>query len=82
MSRQPPQDLDVSGLAHDLNNVLQTLVEAAAALVEDPRWAGVAATIQNCVERAKGITASLHSAGDAPAPFETILENAIRFARD
>lgn len=75
-------DLILPCLVHDLNNVFQTLVEAADLLAVDPRWAPVSAVILRSIERGKGITDSLQQAEQAPAPFETILSNAIAFAED
>jgi len=75
-------DLTLPCLVHDLNNVFQTLVEAADLLSTDPRWAPVSALILRSIERGKGITDSLQQADHPPAPFETILQNAIAFAED
>ena len=75
-------DLTLPCLVHDLNNVFQTLVEAADLLSEDPRWAPVSAVILRSIERGKGITDSMQHVEQPPAPFETILENAIAFAED
>lgn len=79
-------DLTVPCLVHDLNNVFQTLVEAADLLSEDPRWAPVSAAMLRSIERGKGITTSLQAeqaASEQPfAPFETILANAIVFVED
>lgn len=80
-------DLTLPCLVHDLNNVFQTLVEAADLLSGDPRWAPVSAVILRSVERGKGITTSMQQAEQTAieqpaAPFETILENAIAFAQD
>ncbi|MGA3205463.1 MAG: sensor histidine kinase [Bryobacteraceae bacterium] len=75
-------DLTLPGYVHDLNNVFQTLVEAADLLSGDPRWAPVSAVILRSIERGKGITESMQQAEEAPAPFETILNNAIAFAED
>src|SRR5665213_2855012 len=75
-------DLNLPGLVHDLNNVFQTLVEAADLLSEDPRWAPVSEVIFRSIERGKGITTSMQQAEQPPAPFETILNNAISFAQD
>jgi signal transduction histidine kinase len=79
-------DLTVPCLVHDLNNVFQTLVEAADLLSGDPRWAPVSAAILRSIERGKGITESMqqadHQMVQSPAPFETILANAIAFAED
>jgi signal transduction histidine kinase len=65
-----------------LNNVFQTLVEAADLLSGDPRWAPVSAVIFRSIERGKGITDSMQQVEQQPAQFETILENAIAFAED
>jgi len=75
-------DLTLPCLVHDLNNVFQTLVEAADLLSEDPRWAPVSAVILRSIERGKGITDSMQQVEQAPAPFENILANAIAFAED
>jgi signal transduction histidine kinase len=75
-------DLTLPGYVHDLNNVFQTLVEAADLLSGDPRWAPVSAVILRSIERGKGITESMQQAEEAPSPFEAILNNAIAFAED
>ena len=75
-------DLTLPCLVHDLNNVFQTLVEAADLLSGDPQWAPVSAVILRSIERGKGITDSMQQVEQAPAPFETILANAIAFAED
>jgi len=75
-------DLTLPCLVHDLNNVFQTLLEAADLLADDPQWAPVSAAILRSIERGKGITDSMQQVEQAPAPFETILQNAIAFAED
>jgi signal transduction histidine kinase len=75
-------DLTLPCLVHDLNNVFQTLVEAADLLSEDPQWAPVSAVILRSIARGKGITDSIRQMDQPPAPFETILNNAIAFAED
>ncbi|HVP00866.1 MAG TPA: sensor histidine kinase [Bryobacteraceae bacterium] len=75
-------DLTLPCLVHDLNNVFQTLVEAADLLAGDPQWASLSAVILRSIERGKGITESLQQVDQAPAPFEAILQNAIAFAED
>jgi len=75
-------DLTLPCLVHDLNNVFQTLVEAADLLAVDPQWASVSAVILRSIERGKGITDSMQQVDQPPAPFETILNNAIAFAED
>jgi signal transduction histidine kinase len=86
-------DLTLPCLVHDLNNVFQTLVEAADLLSGDARWAPVSAVILRSIERGKGITEAMQhaeqtafyeqpSSEQLAAPFETILANAIAFAED
>jgi signal transduction histidine kinase len=75
-------DLTLRCLIHDLNNVFQTLVEAADVLSEDPRWGSVSAAILRSIERGKEITASLESSGQPPAALQTMVENAIALMRD
>src|ERR1700719_2770548 len=82
MRNTPQTDLTLPCLVHDLNNVFQTLVEAADLLSGDPKWAAVSAVILRSVERGKGITDSLRQTEQPAAPFETILQNAIAFAED
>jgi signal transduction histidine kinase len=82
-----PGDLTLSCLIHDLNNVFQTLFEAADLLSTDPRWAPLSAAIVRSIERGKGLTSSLQATEASGAAFEsrafeTILNNAIAFVED
>jgi signal transduction histidine kinase len=79
---KPTDDLTLPGLVHDLNNVLQTLVDAADLLSGDPRWTKLSAAILRSVERGKKIAAGIQAGGDVGTPFETILANAIAFVED
>ena len=76
------EDLTLSGLVHDLNNVFQTLVDAADLLSGDPRYAKLSAAILRSVERGKNIAAGLRAGSGAGTPFEQILANAIAFVED
>jgi signal transduction histidine kinase len=76
------RDLTLRGVIHDLNNVFQTLVEAADLLADDPRWNPVSGAILRSIERGKEITASLETTGQPPAALETVLENAMALMRD
>jgi len=75
-------DLKLSCLVHDLNNVFQTLTEAADLLSTDPQWAGLAAAIVRSVERGRNLTQSIHTTEENPAPFEEILGDSIAFVED
>jgi signal transduction histidine kinase len=75
-------DLRLPGLVHDLNNVFQTLVEAAELLATDPETAFLSAAILRSAERGRNLTASIESAEGESASFENILEDAISFVED
>jgi signal transduction histidine kinase len=72
-------DISAAGLAHDLNNVFQTLVGVAMQLDNEPE---LAAAILRCVERGQAIAAGLSKESAAPTPFAAILDNASTFLRD
>jgi signal transduction histidine kinase len=76
------EDLTLSGLVHDLNNVFQTLVDAADLLSGDPRYVKLSAAILRSVERGKNIASGIQTGGSADTPFEQILANAIAFVED
>jgi signal transduction histidine kinase len=76
------EDLTLSGLVHDLNNVFQTLVDAADLLSADPRYARLSGAILRSVERGKNIAASIQSGAGTGTAFEQILANAIAFVED
>src|SRR5450755_4294970 len=75
------RDLQLAGLIHDLNNVFQTIIEAADLLSGDPKWLMLSNTIIRSIERGKGITGSLHDSTRS-ADFEGILDRAIQFTED
>jgi signal transduction histidine kinase len=77
-----PPDLATQCLIHDLNNVFQTLMEAADLLSEDPRWESLSAAIFRSIERGRDITLSMQAANHASAPLETLLDNAVTFVQD
>jgi signal transduction histidine kinase len=81
MSGDP--ELTVEGLAHDLNNVFETLAEAAELLSTDPKWTKLANTIRRSVRRGERIVTSL---SDAAAPdrgdLGEILDNAMQHTED
>lgn len=76
------EDLTLSGLVHDLNNVFQTLVDAADLLSGDPRYAKLSAAILRSVERGKNIAAGIQAGNGQDTPFEQILANAVAFVED
>ena len=76
------EDLTLSGLVHDLNNVLQTLVDAADTLSGDPRYVKLAGAILRSVERGKNIASGIQAGNSQHSPFEQVLANAIGFVED
>ncbi len=76
------EDLTLSGLVHDLNNVFQTLVDAADLLAGDPRYGKLSAAILRSVERGKNIAAGIQAGTGENTPFEQILANAVDFVED
>ena len=75
-------DLTVAGLAHDLNNVFETIGEAADLLASDPKWVKLAATIQRSVERGSRIVESFSESVCEALDLDKILDNAIQHATD
>ncbi len=75
-------DLTVPCLIHDLNNVFQTLMEAADQFSDDPRWSPVSAAILRCIERGKDITMSMQTVNQPSAPLHTVLDDARLFVQD
>lgn len=79
MSRTP--DLTIAGLIHDLNNVFQTLVDAADLLSMDPKHEATSNVIFRCVERGRDIMGSI--AEDVRScEFQSIVNRAIQFTQD
>jgi signal transduction histidine kinase len=78
----PLLDLALPGLIHDLNNVFQTLMDAADSLSGDPRWVHLSAAIFRSVERGREITQSMQAIEQPSLPFETVLANARTLVED
>lgn len=78
----PLADLALPGLIHDLNNVFQTLMDAADSLADDPRWEPLSAAIFRSIERGREITQSMQGVDQVSAPFETVLRNARTLMED
>jgi len=78
----PLLDLALPGLIHDLNNVFQTLMDAADTLSGDTRWTHLSAAIFRSVERGREITQSMQAMDQPSLPFETVLKNARTLVED
>lgn len=75
-------ELTVAGLAHDLNNVFETLSEAAEVLSADGKWTKLASTIRRSVRRGERIVASINETISDPGDLGEILDNAVLHAED
>ena len=75
-------DLTLAGLVHDLNNVFQTISEAAELVSEDPKWEPAAAVIFRGVEQGRRIVAGIIEAERETANIDYVLDSAIHFAQD
>ncbi|MBI2689638.1 MAG: HAMP domain-containing histidine kinase [Acidobacteria bacterium] len=74
--------LTVEGLAHDLNNVFETLSEAAELLSTDAKWSRVANTIRRSVRRGERIVESLTETISDAGDLCEILDNAVQHTED
>lgn len=83
METQKKADLALAGLAHDLNNVFMTILDAAGLLGADPQWIPVAACLERSVGRGRRILNSFFErGGDSPVNVAEVADSAIEFARD
>lgn len=82
MEANKPADLTLECLVHDLNNVFQTLLEAADLLATDPQWSSLAGAICHSVERGRNIVSSIGPSHRTPVEIGAALENATQFVED
>jgi len=75
-------DLKLEGLVHDLNNVFETVSDAAELLAREPKWENVAAMIRRSVDRGRRIVGSLSAGALGEHDCAGIVENSVEFARD
>jgi signal transduction histidine kinase len=72
-------DLTREDLVHDLNNVFETITEAAELLSADRRWKALAATLGRTVARGKRLLGAIP---DSTPSLAAIVENAIQSVTD
>ena len=82
MSEADDRDLTLRGLIHDLNNVFQTILDAADLLAQDPKWASLAGNIERTAERGHRLSQNISEATRSTFPLQVIAEIAIQFAQD
>lgn len=76
------RDLSGQGLAHDLANVFQTILDAAELVAEDPRWRSTAEAIRRSAERGQRLLRAWWQTDLGACDFESVLASAVQFARD
>jgi len=82
MAPETERDITLAGLVHDLNNVLETIAEAAE-LIDGPESSQeIADTIRRSVERGRRITGSIVQQARPPVGVQEPMEWAAGFVRD
>jgi signal transduction histidine kinase len=79
MEESPDSDLTHETLIHDLNNVFETITEAAELLSSDKRWKPLAATLNRSVARGKRLLGAIP---DRTPELTAVLDDAIQFVTD
>ncbi len=79
MEHSPDSDLTHESLIHDLNNVFETITDAAELLSADRRWKALAATLSRSVVRGKRLLGALP---DSTPNLSAIVEDAIQSIND
>jgi signal transduction histidine kinase len=79
MEEQLDSDLTHESLIHDLNNVFETITEAAELLSSDKHWKTLAATLNRSVARGKRLLGAIP---DRTPDLASILEDAIQSVTD
>jgi len=75
-------DLTLMGLVHDLNNVFETIIEAADLVSTDPQWTAAAAAIQRSVDRGRRIVGCYADQSRTGPELDVVLERAAIFLQD
>jgi signal transduction histidine kinase len=75
-------DLAFDCLVHDLNNVFQTITDAAGLLNSEPKWKHIAGIILRSVEQAHRIVSGMAEKDYCAMPLEALVQNAMSFAED
>lgn len=82
MDPQRKPDLTLDCLVHDLNNVFQTIVEAADLIASDPAWAAIAGIVLRSIDQGRRIVSGLIENDGRASSLIVAVENASQFAED
>lgn len=75
-------DLTLQGLVHDLNNVFETISDAAEVLASDEQWRDLAAALLRSVDRGRRIVGAYAGQSRAGADLGEVVDRAETFLRD
>lgn len=78
----PSTDLTLAGLVHDLNNVFETISEAAELVSDDPQWRSLAQAIHRSVERGRRIVGLYADQSRSGPELDLVVERAATFLQD
>lgn len=76
------EGLALAGIIHDLNNVLETIEEAAELIGDDERWSEVAAAISRSVKRGRRIVGSMAGQARPGCDLAVVVDRAADFLHD
>jgi signal transduction histidine kinase len=76
------EDLGIEGLVHDLNNVFESISDAADLMESDPKWKRLAGAIHRSVQRGQRIVGSYSAGTRDQQGLDAILDSAIESAQD
>ncbi len=72
-------DLTLPGLVHDLNNIFETISDAAELLASDERWRELAGTLLRSVDRGRRIVGVYADQNRAGAELSEVVDRAETF---
>ena len=82
MNQSSEAELDLAGLVHDLNNVFETITEAAELLADDGSAAELAATIARSVARGRRLVNGIGESARSSTDLDLVVGRAAGFLRD
>jgi two-component system, NtrC family, sensor histidine kinase PilS len=82
MSSMRRHDLTFDALVHDLNNVFQTIMDAAELMSADPNANPMAAIVLRSVEQGRRIVSSIVEADQGAIELEALVNGATAFTQD
>lgn len=74
--------LSLEGLAHDLNNIFQTLGESAELLQSDPQWAKLSLAMQRSIALGERIVRGILETNRSGSELAAIVDGSIQFTKD